>query len=234
MHFMLQPYDESGEAADTGSAVHHAIHRWHETKDAAAAVDAMREALGSFPRADLNDAAALFLQYSGDPSNAEAKIIASEVQIRFSVDPAPEDKTGKPIVFVGRLDQVREVDGQLRIYDPKSSKKPGYALMQQHAYQFFTYAVGATKLLGKPVHPGAVIRLRSYPSNAFFHFTHRLEHALTAIDSLRHIVAQVRNCTPIPSPADWCDWCMARTMDECVPALERAKRSNFATLELVR
>lgn len=235
LHFLLQPDDESGEAADTGSAVHAAVHAWHNNgQDAAASLDAMRQASGRYRKADLNDAAALFLQYAQDPRNAQAEIVASERNVRFQLDPAPEDKTGRPIVIVGTCDQTRRVHGELRVFDIKSSTKPGYHLLMQHLYQVSAYAVGMTIEMGEPVHPGALIRVRGYPNGAFFPYSIDLKHAAMLMDALRRVVAAIRAGKPVPSPGDYCTWCVMRTMDACVPMAEAHAKTEFVELGVKR
>lgn len=235
LHFLLQPDDQPGQAADTGSAVHAAVHAWHNNgKDAAASIEAMRLASGRYATADLADAADLFLRYAADPRNQGAEIVASERKLRFELEPAPEDPTGKTVVVVGTVDQVRRINGELRIWDLKSSKKPGWHLIMQHVYQLAAYSVGATKALGEPVHPGGVIRVRSYPQTAFYPVSLDLKHALELMNSLRHVVAAVRSGNPIASPHEYCEWCVMRTIDACVPLMERHRSTSFKELEMVR
>lgn len=226
--FMLRPDGDSNEAADTGSATHEAVHTWHQTKDAAAAIDSMRVNLNRYPRADLNEAAAMFLHYSQDQRNIEARVEASERKISFGIEAAPDDPTGRPIIIVGTLDQVRRVDGVLKLYDVKTSKKPGWVLMQSHMWQIMAYCVGATRVLGEPVHPGALIRPRAYPSQAgvYFNYAISLADCLAAMDGFRYMVSAIRAGRPLPSPGEWCEWCHLKTFDECVP-----RYTNFINIE---
>jgi hypothetical protein len=242
MTFLMQPDGESGEAADTGSAVHQAIHEFHKNTDAAAAIEAMTANIGKYRRADLNDAAAMFLQYQADPRNRQAQIEASEESIEIRLAPAPEDKTQKEIVIVGRLDQIRRIDTGLRLYDAKSSKKKGWILVQQHMYQMATYSVGATIKFKEPVRPGALIRTRSYegregasqPPGVFWNYNLTLQQCYVLMDHLRHIIASVRNGKPLPSPHDdWCEWCPASSIDTCMPLLEDSVKNNFTSLKVI-
>src|SRR5262245_1800132 len=88
---------ESGPAADTGSAMHHAAAEFHRGKGLAECLDSMRANVGKFPLADLQDAASMFLLYAQDPRNANAWVHAVEQPVAFSIDPAPADPTGERI-----------------------------------------------------------------------------------------------------------------------------------------
>src|SRR5688572_30748388 len=83
MEFMaICDEDTSGPAADTGSALHHAIALWHKQgTEVKEAIRQMREALPTFPLADLDDAERQFLHYCLDPRNRTAKIVACEEPI---------------------------------------------------------------------------------------------------------------------------------------------------------
>lgn len=230
MH-MFDVRDEAGPAADTGSAVHAAVAAWHrEGLDAAAAIRSMVERHGEFPLANLDEAAALFLLYSRDPRNLEARIVLLEETLSFSMPPAPEDVTGQPVCFVGRVDQVRLVDREYRVYDVKTSKRPGRVLMDEHMKQICAYAVGASLKLGAPVKPGGLIVPRGYvgklpeskPDGVFFDLPWTFEDCRHVLWGIRRVVAAVRAGEVWNVGGDHCRYCPAGSTDECVPLLRAA------------
>lgn len=225
----LNTFDsEGGQAADTGSAVHAAAHAMHDGKEVAQALAVMQARLHEYPKADLLDAADLFLKYSGDLRNKEAKIICNEVKIGFQIEATKEDPTGEPLIFEGRLDQVREIDGRLKVYDLKSSKKDQMELLLEHTYQMAAYCVGASILLKKQVDPGALILVRRYKttdhSNApvFWHYTWTFDQCAQILDVIRHRVAAIRKGIIHHNPSDaQCHWCHERSPDMCLPKLQK-------------
>lgn len=226
--FLYPMGDESGPAADTGSAVHAAAHALHDGKEVAQCIAVMKAKLADYPRADLMDAADLFLKYAADVRNREAKVVASEVQIKFEIAPAPEDETGQPVSFIGRLDQVREVDGRLLVYDLKTSKLDQLRLLHDHTFQVAAYCVGASQLLKKQVDPGALILVRRYGtgdfSNAhvFWHYPWKFEDCVQILNIIRHRVAEVRRGVLYHNPSDsQCRWCHQKSPDLCLPKLQQ-------------
>lgn len=225
--FLLAPDQESGPAADTGSAVHAAAHAMHEGKEVAEALAIMHAKLADYPRADLLDASDLFLKYAADVRNREAKIVATETAIRFQIKAAPEDPTGEPVSFIGRLDQVRDTDGRLRVYDLKTSKKDQTTLLHEHTFQMAAYCVGASILFKREVWPGALILVRRYGksdySNApvFWHYSWSFQDCAKILDVVRHRVAEIRRGVVYHNPREeQCCWCHMRTPDLCLPKLQ--------------
>lgn len=218
---------ESGPAADTGSAVHAAAQALHDGKEVAGSLAIMQSRLAEYPRADLSDAADLFLKYSGDRRNKEAKIILNEVKIGFQIAAAPEDPTGEPLIFEGRVDQVREMDGRLRVYDIKSSKKDQTELLHESTFQMAAYCVGASVLLKRQVDPGALILVRRYKasdfSNApvFWHYAWTFDDCAKILEVVRHRVAEVRKGILYHNPSKDCNWCHERSPDLCFPKLQQ-------------
>ena len=211
--------DSSGEAADIGSAVHAAIDTWHKTEqNAAAAVEAMRTRLNEYPKADLPQAAALFLAYAADPSNISADIVLGETEVTFEISPSPEDPTGTPITIVGHTDQVRREVGVLKVWDVKTSKKMPHEVLWSTCVQGAAYCAGATKLLGETVHPGGIIMPRRSPMHIPFTWT--VNDIDRILDPIRHHVALVRKgiVSHVPE-ADRCKWCHTGGPDVCLPQL---------------
>jgi len=228
MEYLYSPTDESGSAADTGSAVHAAAHALHTGKEVAECLGIMKDKLADYPRADLLDAADLFLKYAADTRNRRAKVILSEQKISFTIAAAPEDPTGEPLTIVGRLDQVREADGELRVYDLKTSKLDPMQLLHSHTYQMAAYCVGASTFLKRIVNPGALILVRRYKASdhdnalVFWHYPWKLKDCEQILDVFRHRVAEIRRGTLYHNPSDgMCRWCHQRTPDICFPKLQQ-------------
>ncbi len=211
--------DKAGEAADTGSAVHAACGTWHKTgENAAAAVEAMRTRLSEYPRADLPQAAALFLAYAADPRNIGVDLVLNEQEVTFQIRPAKEDPTGAPITIVGTTDQVRRTNGVLSVWDIKTSKKMPHEVLWSTCVQAAAYCEGAEKKLGEPVHPGGIIMPRRSPMHIPFTFTR--DDVARILDPVRHHVALVRRGIVSHVPEDSrCKWCHTGGPDVCLPQL---------------
>lgn len=231
MDMIFNTRDESGPAADTGSATHAAIAAWHQMgQDPASALRVMTERFGEYPLASLEEAASLFLLYSRDPRNREADVVAVERRIAFTLPPAPQDPTQEEIVIFGTIDQVRRAGGRLKVNDVKTSKLPGATLLRDHLYQLAAYSVGASTLFGEPVDPGALICPRGYkkgerpedrPAGVFFEYAVTHEDCRVLLNGLRHVVAAVRNGEVWANGGAHCQWCAAGDPSVCVPRLAR-------------
>lgn len=225
--YLNEPEDVSGPAANTGSATHAAIAAWHHGKGADGAVEEMCERISEYPLADLADAARLFLAYTQDPRNYPEATVLCEQKVAFSLAPDPSDPTGAPICIVGRLDQVREVDGVLRMYDIKTSTREGIVLLAEHMFQAAAYCVGASMYLQRRVEPGALICPRKYfrrgvdprtaPTGVFWHFAWTYDDIDIMLGGIRRAVAAVRSGNVHFNPGDYCQWCPAKTPDLCIP-----------------
>jgi hypothetical protein len=227
MEFNHDCEDTSGPAADTGSAVHKAIEEWYRhrfsVKDA---VQAMALALPQFPQADLRDAESQFVHYAADPRNAQAKIIACEKEVEFTLDCSPNDATGKRIYIRGTLDQIRDEGGVFRLWDVKTSKRQGLTILREHLLQQAAYMYGASAMLGRIVQPGGVIMTRKYgpkndprtsPMGVYFHYALSYDAMMLALDGLRDIVANIRSGAVWANPGDYCEWCPMGGHDACLP-----------------
>lgn len=69
MEYLFGSTDEGGPAANTGSAMHRAAQAFHEGRPLAECLEVMQAEVHKYPRADLQDAAGLFLNYAADPRN---------------------------------------------------------------------------------------------------------------------------------------------------------------------
>src|SRR5215218_1853705 len=160
VEFLSAPDDEHGVAGDTGSAMHVAVANFHRGKQKAECIAAMGSLISRYPKADLADAANMFLKYSGDIRNKEAECVAVEYPINFQIQAAEEDKTQTPIEIIGTVDQVRREFGKLKLYDLKTSKKDAQELLYEYTFQIAAYCIGASIGLGEIVHPGGIILAR--------------------------------------------------------------------------
>jgi PD-(D/E)XK nuclease superfamily len=225
VRYLLEPEDDVGPAADTGSAVHAAVAALHRGKDVAESLGVMQVGIADYPRADLRDAAAMFLAYSADPRNMADEVVYVEEQIQYNIAPAPEDPTGAQISVIGTLDQVRRNAHGLYVVDIKTSKKDPLEVLHNATFQIAAYCVGASMKLGQSVQPGRLVLPRKYmgqsPSIAAAHWYYpwRLEDAGYILDSIRHIVARVRagDVWHVPNPD--CNWCTFKSPDYCLPEL---------------
>lgn len=234
--FLFADEYESSEAADTGSATHVAVAEWHRSKEVKAAIEAMRDNSAKYPKANLTEAANMFLLYQADPRNKEAEIASHngklliEQRITITIAPAQDDPSPeKEIVIVGTLDQVRVgVDGRPSVWDLKTSKWAGNVLMNMYFYQLGAYALGASSLMNKPVKLGGLITPRHYtqektpeksPIGIFWNYPNRFHDLEHVLNGIRHSVAQIRSGMVWPSPSDQCKYCPGRGTEECVPLL---------------
>lgn len=222
----LSPGDDSGPAADTGSAMHAAAAAFHRKKGVADSIEEMHAGIAKYPKADLSDAAHLFLAYASDPRNSDCEFPLVEAPITFTIAPAPEDETEAPIVVVGTTDQVRLRSGILTAWDIKTSKKDPMKTLLESTFQLACYTLGASIKLNKVVQPGGIIMPRKYGANTatspvFWHASFRFDDIERMLDPLRSKVAAIRagKVHHVPSGAN-CEWCPARGPDVCLPKLK--------------
>lgn len=229
MHYLYDPEDEGGVAGDTGSAMHKAAAAMHRGKDAAASLEVMQGMVHEYPRADLQDAAAMFLSYTADDRNRTAESLLVEEKIAFQIAAAEDDPTGAPIQVVGTLDQVRLTDGVPHLWDIKTSKKDPLLLLRKHQMQLAAYCVGATIRLGRTVQPGGVLCPRRYKSSSpstspvFYHAAWTFDDIEQILLPVRRIVAEIRRGVVWHTPNEDCDWCIGRSPDLCLPKLKALK-----------
>lgn len=232
----LESNDESGQAADTGSAMHHAAHTWHKNgQNYDDAVSEMKLRKGDYPLANTSEAEMMFRQYAKDPRNAKAKIIKVEEEVKLTLSPSKDDKTKKEIVIVGHLDQIREeLNGDWTLHDIKTTKKTGYEAVIESLYQMASYCAGATKKFKRPVHPGTIILPRAYiiktmgkvlsPAGVFWSMPWTIHHVPYILDGLRSLVANIRAGNILINPnVEYCRYCPAKGIDYCIPKLKDIK-----------
>jgi hypothetical protein len=221
--------DQSGPAAHTGNLAHAAVEHWHRDagKDLGAAVAAMRARLSEFPLGDCIDAERHFRDYATDPRNAAAEVVANELPVEVTL------KMGrrKPIRIIGKLDQIRRVNGRLRLYDVKTGAVQGWDMLNEYAYQMAAYCVGATAKLGEDVHPGALIRTQGYrrrgvnpaasPDGVFWECPYTLDDCRVLLDAVTVIVEQIRKGNVWQGPGPHCNWCPAKGLEGCLPLMRK-------------
>lgn len=231
---IMEGDDSSGQAADTGSAMHKAAAMWHlNNHDIAEAVKAMHLHGKEYPLADLKEADTMFRYYAKDQRNKEAETVLIESKIAFSIPPHENDETKEAIVIHGTLDQVRRVNGDLYLYDIKTTKKSGTAALHSALYQMAAYCLGASIQLGEPVSPGALILPRTYmkkenagihqPSGVFWHIPWNLGHIPAILDGLKVVVAAMRRGEVWVNPNENCYFCPEKSPDNCIPKLMQLK-----------
>lgn len=222
---------ESGEAADTGSAMHAAAAAMHKGNDTATCLKMMVAGQNDYPRADLQDAANLFLVYSSDPRNRNSEVVLVEEPIEFTIEAAPNDPTGERIAVIGHVDQVRKADGRLRGYDIKTSKKDPISILHNTTFQMAAYCMGAAIKLGQRVDPGAIIMPRRYTNDVarspvFYHFPWTFDDIEQIMLGVRTAVANVRAGHLFHVPNQDCFWCPLKSPDVCLPKLQQLKLKN--------
>lgn len=221
---MLTTGDESGAAADTGSAMHKAAHALHSGKSVAESIGVMQAEKHSYPQADLTDAAGLFLAYAAHPETQTAKVVLAEQKIRFQIAPSAQDPTGAPISIEGTLDQVREVGGQLYLWDIKTTKKHPLTALRNSQHQAAAYCIGASYLLGRPVLPGGLIMPRQ--TALYIPFAWKWDDIEDILAPVRDAVALIRSGTiHHVSHAATCEWCPAGGPELCLPRKRRYLKS---------
>lgn len=223
--------DHSGPAADTGSLAHEIIAKWHTNGfDMAAALQGVAAWKRQFPLADEEKAVAHAVAYSQDPRNRVTLFWAPEEEIRVQFPPHENDPTGQPVVVSGHIDQVREENGKLFIWDIKTGARGGMEMLNSYALQIAAYAIGATVKLGRPVNPGGLIRTATYltkncdpttsPAGVFWHYPYELTEAGILIDGFLLRVAQIRRGDFAASPGSQCNYCPAGGVGECVAKIK--------------
>lgn len=239
--FTGQTSDSGGVAAQSGSAFHCLVEAWHASHhDEFHATQVEESRRHEWPDADIDKAVLpAFRGYARDPRNRITPV-AQELEIRFEIDPSPDDPTGELIHLVGHLDQVRqEGDGTLQVWDMKLSRLGGGDLINSYAYQLGFYAIGATKYLGREVKPGGIIRCSTYgtkdaqkyvsPDGVFFPVGLTDEVLDHMVADLARTVAAVRRGEVSARPGDWCSYCPIGHISRCVPLLSHITQTGEST-----
>ncbi len=232
MVYLFGEEGPSSEAADTGSAVHAAIAAWHKQgQDDGKAIQALQESEARFKKANMPEAANLFLYYIADKANQEAKFATDasgqplvEYHGVIEISPAKSDPTQAPIVIVGTLDQVRLTNAGPAVYDIKTSKWPPAQQLDNYIYQLATYAIIASTVLRDTCRMGGLICLRHKQQH--WEYPHRFHDIAPLIDGIRNEVARVRSGDVHASPGTYCSYCPAHSTSQCLPILRSISDSN--------
>lgn len=223
---MIDGRDESGAAADTGSAVHLAAQAFHTNAggDVRLSIGVMRAGIKKFPQADLDAAEQQFQRYAADPRNTGAKVIGCEMPLSFTLPPAESDPTKAEIYIVGTADQIREENGQISVWDIKTGKRlEGRDMLDYHAVQLAAYQYGAGLALARPVRRAGVIRTQDYmkrtPGPVFWEAPWSASDVLRILDGVRHVVAAIRAGCCYAGPGGECKWCPQMGVANCLSRL---------------
>lgn len=254
--------DSGGKAADTGTAVGLMIELFHRGLSVA---DCVRQAAegaedglnvageqrGCFPEADIDLAGKWFERYARDPRNPRNAVVKEslEVEVTLTLDPLPEDPTGKPIFLVGHIDQIRPDpdDGIWEVWDVKSGCHSGDEMVLEYAWQQAAYTLGAAQLFKRPVRWGGIINVRGYEKqilvpnpkwthgsneprrkrkkptpgqeNVFFRSPFSHDDLLSMMNEVRKRVAAIRRGAPALNIGDQCRWCAAGSFSNCATFL---------------
>lgn len=218
--------NESGQAADTGSAVHRAAKSFHDlaTKgDVAAAIRAMRASLNDYPFADLEAAGEQFFLYAKDPRNINAVVSLNETEVNLTLPPHETDKTQASIVIRGHVDQVRRMNGRLAVVDIKTGSPEGDMMLHHAAYQLAAYQLAAGVLLGQRIEHAFILRTKDYLKKkcgpVFWQAPWKLSDADRMMLAVRRMVARIRNGEIDPIAGDHCRYCELGSIANCVPKL---------------
>lgn len=218
MSVVLSRFEEydGNEGANTGSVVHAAVEVFHRE---AGTIDhrigkggeALDRALATFPEANERRARNWYAAYAADPKNQSAIVRWLEEPVRLDFD---------GVVIVGTLDQVREDDGELSVWDLKT----GTALETEDAvaeYQFQQagYVLAARQTLDPRIVPGGIIHAAGYDKPRGRRFP---EMGLTVEDCedlMREVVERVRDVRSgrrvfVPT-ADHCRFCPHKRYPRC-------------------
>lgn len=227
--------DESGAAADTGSLLHSYVSTWHgngKKGDAAErAVDAT--AAKTFPLADAARAKAWFAAYQADPRNRNAVMLAVEQPVSLVLPCAEHDPTGEPVHLSGVLDQIREDDDGSRVWDLKTGRSGGVAMLDNYAFQLAGYTLAAAVWLGvDDMRPPGIIRLQGYdvkgtdpsssPHGIFFRSVLTWKRCKMLLDEVVNIVADIRAGRVDVRPGFHCaNVCPAKGLQTCLSLAEK-------------
>lgn len=218
---------ESGQAADTGSAVGRLIELWHaglSVEDARRKAEA--EMPEQFPKADWEGAVKRALLYCADERNPPGVVVpgSCELEVVLRLEADEDDPTGEPIVLTGHVDQIRwaHPDSEdrealgMRVWDVKDGRASGDDMTRDYAYQLAAYAVACSDHFGEPVLPGGIIRTKGYiargandPSeaNVFYYTPWTLEQCHAILRQVAYMIGQIRAGAVLRQPGSWCRWC---------------------------
>ncbi len=215
---MIHEESEGGPAAQTGNLVHDAAEWFHkhasktQEERVAAGLAALEAARAEFPDGDPAKARQIFGAYAADPINQRAEVKWIEEQVTLRLKACPTDPTGKDIVIVGTLDQVRRVDGEWSVWDIKTGDyKNGPDNVLDYLTQQAIYTLAARATLDPTIGIGGLIYTPAYfkaRSQVFLPNSLTIQDAEDLLLTLPFTVSMIRRGLPVFRPnVDNCKWC---------------------------
>lgn len=226
--FLDDGEDGGGPAAQTGNLVHSAVAAFHTHKDVEAGLAALEAARQQFPKGNPDAARKNFRAYAADKTNDHKFVTHVEHQVRLDLAPAPDDPTGKPIVVIGTLDQVR-----LDFTDDRGNYYPGHSVwdvkngtrldasesLDEHLIQQAVYVLGARQTLGFDVKPGGLILTPAYDKprgRRFIPWKLSVRQCMLFCAPIVNAVALIRSgVATFKSSPDSCRYCQVRPFTNC-------------------
>lgn len=229
--------DEGNAGANTGSVTHEAVAAFHKEQNKQlkeqAGIAAIAASLPRFPLADRRSAEIYFEHYAKDPRNLNAVmacrngVMALELPVSLQLQPHAMDETKEPIHIMGTLDQIRNDNGVLNVYDYKTGETSGFAMISDHAYQLAAYLLAA-KHSGWDVTGAKLIRGYTYreraraaelpnPPYVFLDMGFNLVSAGVLMDRLRREVMLIRKGVIDFGPGPHCGYCKLKSHTNCIP-----------------
>lgn len=226
-------HDESGKAADTGSAVHFAVAAFH--KKEGDEVAKMRQAVAAFPLADLDEAERIYGRYVEDPRNRDAEVVAVEQEVTLTLEAKFFDT--EPIVIAGTLDQLRwnQEAHRYEVWDIKTGNRDPLYFQNVYALQMAAYTLAARdsrlvwqrQLNSSTVVAGGYIRTKGYftrgrelPSPHGVFVPAGIGDPDALLDAVRWAVCAIRSGYVIATPGDHCGTCSFASQEFCLPKLQ--------------
>jgi len=215
----LAEIDEARQAATNGTAVGRAVELWHKGDTPEAAVD---RAIGESPLADQGKVATWFEGYRLDPKNNGQDPVYGEVVPDLQEEEVRIDFDG--CFFVGHIDQVREKDGKLYLWDLKASSFGGSQLICSYAMQLCMYTLACTKTFNREVAPGGIIRMTSYGPRSKVDVFYPAQWTYEVCEQMAgetvQAIKDVRRGKIIKRPGSQCSYCPGGGIGSCQQVID--------------
>lgn len=223
----IEQDDGGNSAADTGSMVHAGAAAFHNTKGTdefrkGAGDEAVVSSLDKFPQGNTEKALSIFAAYAADPKNSTADVVWCEQKVKLVLPPVSSDPTGKSVVFIGTLDQVRRYQGVLQVWDIKTgSGKDANASLAEYLLQQVVYTLAARDTLDGEIQTGGLIYTPGYEKprgRRFLPLGINVDQCVSLLTPLVHIVSLIRQGVPLFTPsAGACQYCSVGPYTNCIP-----------------
>lgn len=219
--------DNAGKAAQNGSAVGRVCQLWHEGWVLEEAIRKAQQEGDEWPQADWDTVRLWAAAYCADPRNGPSSEYGAVVRgscervVTLCLPPDPEDPTRQPVYFRGHVDQIRERNGQLYVWDIKSGRGSGEELLAEYAWQLAAYSLACTQTMGRLVLPGGIIRLRAYDRHGssapgvFWETPWTPEDVASMLSSALHEIGVIRSGKIPLRPGLHCAWCPSSPFWSC-------------------